>query len=304
MKRLIVPILAIAAVVTGLAVGMLAAAAAPGAQPRPGAGRRGNLVARAANPVADALADAHAVAHAAPHPDALADAGPDARSRPGAPDRRPRSARGRRPAPDRGHDRRPERGPTAVRLQRGVGRLAGTGRRRHPALHADLPGEHPGRRRSRPQRPLLLHRLGGRMAGRLRPCRRLAAGPRRRSARRATASSSSTPTSSAGASRSGGSRTGIRRTTSTRTASTSGASPRRSRRRMAPMTPVWRSRPTCGPSVRPRGGRIDVAYSYNKIRYDYDCEDEHVPALGHRREAPDRRRDRRPGRRRRTSSSC
>jgi hypothetical protein len=34
--------------------------------------------------------------------------------------------------------------------------------------------------------------------------------------------------------------------------------------------PVWRFAPDLRPELRPRGGRIDVAYSYNKIRYDYD----------------------------------
>ncbi len=34
--------------------------------------------------------------------------------------------------------------------------------------------------------------------------------------------------------------------------------------------PVWQFAPDLLPRLRPRGGRIDVAYSYNKIRYDYD----------------------------------
>jgi hypothetical protein len=36
------------------------------------------------------------------------------------------------------------------------------------------------------------------------------------------------------------------------------------------MVPVWQFAPDLLPRLRPRGGRIDVAYSYNKIRYDYD----------------------------------
>ncbi len=34
--------------------------------------------------------------------------------------------------------------------------------------------------------------------------------------------------------------------------------------------PVWQFAPDILPRLRPRGGRIDVAYSDNKIRYDYD----------------------------------
>jgi hypothetical protein len=34
--------------------------------------------------------------------------------------------------------------------------------------------------------------------------------------------------------------------------------------------PVWQFAPELPEVFRPRGGRIDVAYSYNKIRYDYD----------------------------------
>ncbi len=81
--------------------------------------------------------------------------------------------------PDRRHDRRPLAGPPPVRLQLRLGRVAGPRRGRHPALHDNLPGEHAARRRrAGPQLALLLHRLGGRVARRLRPRRRLAAGPR------------------------------------------------------------------------------------------------------------------------------
>jgi hypothetical protein len=37
-----------------------------------------------------------------------------------------------------------------------------------------------------------------------------------------------------------------------------------------PMKPAWKFAPDLQAPFRPRGGRIDVAYSYNKIRYDYD----------------------------------
>ena len=36
------------------------------------------------------------------------------------------------------------------------------------------------------------------------------------------------------------------------------------------MVPVWQFAPDILPRLRPTGGRIDVAYSYNMIRYDYD----------------------------------
>ena len=38
----------------------------------------------------------------------------------------------------------------------------------------------------------------------------------------------------------------------------------------AAATPVWRFAPDLRVDFRPHGGRIDVAYSYNKVRYDYD----------------------------------
>ena len=99
MKRLIVPILAVAAVVTGLAVGMLAASgrAAGLPEPRLRPGRRGDRVSAIAptpTPIAHPVPDTDARAHADP----VADSGPDPRSRPGAADRRPRSARRSRPA--------------------------------------------------------------------------------------------------------------------------------------------------------------------------------------------------------------
>ena len=124
--------------------------------------------------------DAHAepVADAEPRPDADpdTDAGTHAGSGPGATHGSPRAAgRGCTPG-DRDHDRRPPRRSTAVGLQRRLGRVAGPGRRRHPALHADLPGPDPGIGRARAQRPAVLHRVGGRVGCRLRPLRRFATG--------------------------------------------------------------------------------------------------------------------------------
>ena len=174
MKRLIVPTLAVAAVATGLAIGMLAARAAPPAGPSLDPGQ---VAGATASPAPTPTPIAHADADAGAHADAVADTRPDARHRPGAADRRARAARGRGPASDRGDGRRSRRRPTAIRVQCGVGRLAGAGRGRHPALHADLPGEHPGRGRPGPERPLLLHRVGGRVAGGLCPLGRLSAGP-------------------------------------------------------------------------------------------------------------------------------
>ena len=84
---------------------------------------------------------------------------------------------GRRgPSPDRGHDRRPRAAATAVRAVAGIRRLAGAGRGRDPALHGDLPGHAAEGDRPGPQLALLLHRVGRRVARRLRPFRRVAAG--------------------------------------------------------------------------------------------------------------------------------
>ena len=68
--------------------------------------------------------------------------------------------------------------------------------------------------------------------------------------------------------------------------------------------PVWKFAPDAPLEARPYGGTITVTYPYNTIRYKYDRDDQHLPALGDRREEADRRGDRRRGSRRRTSSSC
>src|SRR4029077_7266277 len=93
-----------------------------------------------------------------PHP------GPDAAPRPGAAARATRLAGRRQAASDRGDDRRPRRGAAAVRPVVRLGRLASPGGRRDPALHGDLPGQPAQGDRPGPQLPLLLHRLGRRVA--------------------------------------------------------------------------------------------------------------------------------------------
>ena len=125
---------------------------------------------------ADADTAADTQSDADRHPDADPDPDPDAR--PCAADRPARPTERRRASSDRGDDRRPSPGPSAVRHGFGLGRLAGPGRGRDPALHGHLPGQHARGGRPGPERPLLLHRLGGRMAGPVRPRRRLAAGHR------------------------------------------------------------------------------------------------------------------------------
>ena len=197
----------------------------------------------------DLAAGAHAERHRAPTPSPTT----SRRRRP----RRPRSSsRHRSPgcwsaprspaASDRGHDRRPLAGPPPVGLHRGVGRLAGAGRGRHPALHDHLPGEPSRGGRSRPQRPRLLHRLGRRVECRLRPRRWLAPGPvdpqgegqrPARLQRRRVPACPFLP----------GSRTATRRTTSTPTASGSMRWPPTSGR------PISASR--SGPSGRTRRSR-------------------------------------------------
>ena len=182
------------------------------------------------------------------------------------------------------------RGPAAVGLQRGVGRLAGTGRGRDPALHADLPGQTCRPRRPGPQRPLLLHRLGRRVERGLRPRRRLARRRWRPSARRATASSSTTPTSSAGAAptcrRIDGPRRAAQRLHGRQ------APPRRSPRRSG--RPTGRSgrpgssRRTLAAAARPTGGDPRRSPTrYETITYRYDRGLEHLPPL--RRPATSRR---------------
>src|SRR4029079_1909694 len=103
-----------------------------------------------------------------------ADTGTGSRPRPA--DGSHGDAGGRETARGRRDDRRSPCCAAAVRLQRRVSRVAGTGRGRDPALHDVVPGFGPARGRSGPQRPLVLPRVGLRMGRRLCPRRRLAAG--------------------------------------------------------------------------------------------------------------------------------
>ena len=218
---------------------------------------------------------------------------------------RPHRPAGRRGTPgDRDHDRRPPRRPTPVGLQRRVGRVAGPGRGRHPALHADLPGPDPGSRRAGAQRAAVLHRVGGGVGRRLRPLRRFAAGAAHACASRATASSSTTPTSSAGAASTTTARPiASPRTTSTRPARSCARWPSASARTTRPQKAAWKFAPDAPLAERPKGGRISVAYAWNKITYRYDRktntylrsvsgEDPQIDrATGERGGAEERRRD-------------
>ena len=109
-----------------------------------------------------------------------ADADPDAGPRPRAADRPAGHARCRQPPSGRGDDRRPVRCPAAIGFQRSVGRLAGAGRGRHPALHADLPGPGPERRSDPSAAPATTTSPGLPSRGRSTPT---SAGHRRRSGR-------------------------------------------------------------------------------------------------------------------------
>src|SRR3990170_3563785 len=84
--------------------------------------------------------------------------------------------------PDRGHGGRPGGRAAAVGPFRRGPHLPGTGRGRHPTLHARLPGRGPAGGGAGPQQPALLHRLGRGVARRLRPrgrCAQRAARPAR-----------------------------------------------------------------------------------------------------------------------------
>ena len=147
-----------------------------------------------------------------------ADPCPDARHRPGPADRTPGLAGRRQAASDRGHDRRPRRRAAAVGAVVRLGRLAGPGRGRHPALHGDLPGHACPRRSVRSAAPATTTSPGPPNGARstLTP----AARRRRRPPwpPRAAGSTSTTSTSSATAGPSTGSPSGPPRTTCTRPA--------------------------------------------------------------------------------------
>ena len=151
----------------------------------------------------------------------------------------------------------------------------------------------PDDRRPGPQRPLLLHRLGGRVEGDLRPRRWLAAGARRRFGRRAAASASTTPTSSATAGTFYRLRDAVRRRT---TCTPSGTTLRNLGKRIGAKDkayePVWQFAP--GRAARRAAvrrhdhGPVPGQHDHLQVR----PQDEHLPALGHRRGEADRRRRR------------
>ena len=108
------------ALLAGAGLGVLAAGAAP--SPSPVVVAPGGCVAEPL-PHAEPLPDAEPITDAGPHPHADAEAHAET-AQPGAPDRPLRIGRRREAARDRDHDRRPPRRPAAVRVQRGVRRVA------------------------------------------------------------------------------------------------------------------------------------------------------------------------------------
>ena len=206
-------------------------------------------------PTATPAADGHA----------RADPGHRSRSADG-----PARLAGRRPAPsDRGDDRRPVPGASTVGLQRGLHRVAGAGRGRHPALHDGLRREPADRGRSGPQLALLLHRLGGRVEGRLRPCRRLAAG--------------ACDASRAGQRQARLQRRRVRlgRLLPPGEQPVRAAQPVHRRQAARPLAkrlgaktgdyqPIWQFAPDAPLEQRPVGGKISFRYPTSSIRYEYD----------------------------------
>ena len=183
-----------------------------------------------------------------------------------------------------------------------VGRLAGARRGRHPALHADLPGEHPDAVGPGPELPATTTSPGRPSGGRSMPTP--AARPQALQTLRRKGNGQLVYNADefrwaqvvlAGQ----GSRS--RRTTCTRTASSSGASPRPSRRPTRPMdagVAVRAGPPAAAPTTRrPDRRRLLVQQDPLRLRPD----DQHVSPGRHR--ARSTRSTRRPatGSRRRTS---
>ena len=203
------------------------------------------------------------------HPDTHTDAGPDPQSRPGADDRPDGLASRRRTASDRGDDRRPRPGPPTVRLQQRRRRLAGPGRGRHPTLHDDLPGSGPdsiGPVRSARYyfiawaaewQAIYVHAGGSPQA--LQALREQGDGQL---------------VYNADEFRYGGS---FRRSSdrfAPHNLYTTGKQLRSLANRVgakdATMDPAWKFGPDAPLSQRPVGGRIQVSYPANKIKYTYD----------------------------------
>ena len=178
-------------------------------------------------------------------------------------------------------------------LSSAVGRLAGAGRGRHPALHGDLPGHHARRtigpvRSSRyyyiawaaEWRAVYVHSGGSPQA--LATLRGEGQRPvrlqRRRVPLRRDASS--------------GSQTRF----APHNLYTTGTNLRSLGKRIGAKDKayktVWQFAPDAPLEARPYGGTITVHYPYNTITYKYDRKTQHLPALGHRREEADRRRRR------------
>ena len=207
---------------------------------------------RPPTPVADAAPDRHPA--------------PDARPRPGAADRPARHPGGRRPPPDRGDDRRPPAGPAAVRAVVGVGRLAGPGRGRHPALHGDLPGRRCPRTSGRSAARATTTSPGPPSGGRSTPT------PAARRRRKATlrAKGNGQYVYNVDEFRYSGTFYRITTRPAPHNLYTTGAklrAPRQARRapRTRPTSRSGSSRPDAPLEARPYGGTITVSYPYNTI---------------------------------------
>ena len=184
-----------------------------------------------------------------------ADSVASAITRTGAPRWPARVAGARRPPSDRRHDRRPGAGSAAIGLHRCVGRLAGPGRRGHPALHAGLPGGRAGQRGDRFAARGITSSPGPPNGAPPMPTPAVRRRPSRPSPRRAAGSSSTTSTSSVTAPRtSGASRPDSRPTTSIPTASASTSWPPQWVRPRRRPPRAGRSLPTpLSPSAQPAG---------------------------------------------------
>ena len=186
----------------------------------------------------------------------------------------------------------------------GLGRLAGAGRGRDPALHGDLPGHRCRRASARSAARATTTSPGPRNGRPSTPIPEGRPGRRRRSAPRAAASTSTTSTSSATAGRS-----------SAVTSALLPAQPVHHEREAArklgkrigakdkAYKPVWNFAPDAPLDERPYGGTITVKYPYNTISYKYDrATNTYLRSVTGRRSRPTPARGR--GSRRRTSSSC
>ena len=224
-----------------------------------------------ATPSPTATPSAHTGAHRDPGTDADAQADPEARAR--AAHRSPGDRGDREASRHRGDGRRPLGRPAAERLHQCVDRVAGAGRRRHPTLHAAVPGRPHPVGRAGPQRSLLLRRLGDRVEGALRPRRRIAQAIDFLHSRKGRGGA----VYDADEFRWGG-RAGYLWRTTDRFAPHNVYSDGKHLRQLAkrvgakdgPIKAAWTFAPDADLLDRPKGGTLVVPYLYNRIVYRYD----------------------------------